>query len=440
MRRKVRYILEFIIIIVLVAYFTAHFTYMLREPTLEKTCLAGFYAEPEDTLDVVFLGSSALRSSINPIILWEEYGITSYDIASSVQDPKALIYLLREVQKYQKHSLYVFDVNMVQHDIWEEQNEGYTRHITDGLKYSLNRMLCINDIVRQDKINYYFDIIKYHDNINNGFDFNMWNFEKDNPWKGFYMLTDTLLSPYNYESLNEDDDIEEYGESALRELLDYCKKNELNVEFIIAESHSNSYKKCHSIRKIIEEYGYHCFIFNEYETDMDMNVSMDFYDNAHTNVLGSIKCSRLYGKYLCERYGTFNTKNDDVMKAWNNNLNLVESELKNGMMQVHEAGFGEVMVEIQFDGMVGKFHNITVSNVDLQMDLYIYEYNEDGSEDFINSIGYTSGKDIIYEFSPTKMYSIVAYIRDANEQDVWRSRKIALIGYNKEKGQFEVIE
>ena len=41
--------------------------------------MKGFYDLDDDTIDVMFLGSSSVYRTISPMILWEDYGITSYD-------------------------------------------------------------------------------------------------------------------------------------------------------------------------------------------------------------------------------------------------------------------------------------------------------------------------------------------------------------------------
>lgn len=440
MNANKKYAIEIILIFAIVIYFTVHFTYMLREPTIEKKNLTGFYAEPKNTLDVVFIGSSTLRSSINPIVLWREYGITSYDIATSSQRPTALVYFLREAQKYQQDALFVIDVNLVRHDynVWKEQNEGSVRNITDGMKYSLNRIECINDIVEENKSSYYFDILKYHSNIGKQINFDAWDFEVSNPWKGFIMLTDTVFSPCNYEYSDEKGSIPQYGEDALRKLLLYSKENNVKAEFVITESHGIDYKTCHCIKEIVEEYGFNCFIFNDHEDELGMDESLDFYDDLHTNILGSEKCSKLYGNYLIGKYGSFDIKSDKVADAWDESIEEIREEMEEGVKQIQKARYGKISVNMQFDGCIGRFSNNTVSDYELEMALDINECLEDGSEHRIGQIWYTNEDEVTFEFDRNKNYSIIAFVRVVNEQETSTYRKIADISYNEAAGVFEI--
>lgn len=56
----------------------------------------GFYAEPADTLDVLYLGSSYMRNGISPLEIWHDYGITGYARTGSQQAPIVSYYLLKE--------------------------------------------------------------------------------------------------------------------------------------------------------------------------------------------------------------------------------------------------------------------------------------------------------------------------------------------------------
>ena len=53
------------------------------------TIIDGFYAEKKNDIDVLIVGSSNSFCTIDPLVLYEEYGIAAYDFGSSSQ-PLAL--------------------------------------------------------------------------------------------------------------------------------------------------------------------------------------------------------------------------------------------------------------------------------------------------------------------------------------------------------------
>ena len=61
----------------------------------------GFYAEEENSLDFVFVGSSQMFTTVVPAVLWQEYGITSYDFGANEQPMYLSYYYIKEALKYQ---------------------------------------------------------------------------------------------------------------------------------------------------------------------------------------------------------------------------------------------------------------------------------------------------------------------------------------------------
>lgn len=45
----------------------------------------GMYWQPEDSIDVVMMGTSHVHCGINTALLWERYGIASYDYSGAEQ-------------------------------------------------------------------------------------------------------------------------------------------------------------------------------------------------------------------------------------------------------------------------------------------------------------------------------------------------------------------
>lgn len=73
-----------------------------------KQCLA-VYSQPEDTVDLLVLGTSHVHCGINTAKLWNDYGIAAYDYSSAEQSLWVSYYYLREMCKYQKPKVVVLD-------------------------------------------------------------------------------------------------------------------------------------------------------------------------------------------------------------------------------------------------------------------------------------------------------------------------------------------
>ena len=42
----------------------------------ESNEIHAFYSEPEDTIDVLYVGSSPLLRGVSPMVMWQEHGFT----------------------------------------------------------------------------------------------------------------------------------------------------------------------------------------------------------------------------------------------------------------------------------------------------------------------------------------------------------------------------
>lgn len=68
-----------------------------------------FYAEPKDSVELMFLGSSHARFAFDPAIFDAELGITSFNLSSALQTPLVGYYALRQALQTQHPDVLVMD-------------------------------------------------------------------------------------------------------------------------------------------------------------------------------------------------------------------------------------------------------------------------------------------------------------------------------------------
>ena len=124
------------------------------------TKVRGFYEEEENTLDVIFIGSSQMYADMAPAVLFHEYGITSYDFCANEQPMWISYYYIKEALKHQTPKVIVLDVFTVYGEDYEE--EGVTHINLDDLPMSLNKIAAICDSVPAGmRYSFYFPLAKY---------------------------------------------------------------------------------------------------------------------------------------------------------------------------------------------------------------------------------------------------------------------------------------
>ncbi|MCQ2082006.1 MAG: SGNH/GDSL hydrolase family protein [Lachnospiraceae bacterium] len=302
-------------------------TYVLRTNGDIKDIFSGFYAEKDDTIDVVMIGSSPVYPFYSSPMIFDETGISMYPLSSNVQRPKAMIPLMEETLKTQKPKLFVFETRMF---TFEEgrmyENMAFARGVTDNLKYSLNRIKTINRLIPsksemeermsdplnqdqpkdsyEERYTYYFDIFKYHSNWKTLALPSQWKdivYEKSNPRKGFVIrdevgpLEDDEIEDLYLKSKSEEVvPIPKEQEERLYELLDYLKANSINALFIVSPYHmtDDQMEMFNYIKPIIEGYGFRFDNMNEEYDELSVDFKSDYYDyGGHVNTKGAIKCT-----------------------------------------------------------------------------------------------------------------------------------------------------
>ncbi len=123
----------------------------------------------ENSIDVLFLGSSVVANAISPQEIYDDYGIRSYNLASSGQSIFFNYYWLREALKYQSPQVVVLDSKFIfslYPDSALNTTEGTYRECTNSMHWSSNKVDMINELCKydssQDKLSYYLTNLRYH--------------------------------------------------------------------------------------------------------------------------------------------------------------------------------------------------------------------------------------------------------------------------------------
>lgn len=64
--------------------------------------MLNLYRQPENSVDVLAVGTSLFYAGINTNVLWDEYGIAAYNLCSAEQPFWVSYYTIREALKTQR--------------------------------------------------------------------------------------------------------------------------------------------------------------------------------------------------------------------------------------------------------------------------------------------------------------------------------------------------
>ncbi len=352
------FVIQFIIITNVLAY--------KREAALSRC----FYSYEKNSMDVVFFGTSKVYANINPCVLWQEYGISSFDFAGSSKPMWNTYYDIVETLKRQKPQLIVVDVYGVFGEGEYSSTEYAIEHVM-GLQMSLNKWRDIKASVDEDKrMDFLFHYPIYHSryNIVSEYDYR-YCFGRTHP----RYLPGTIMR-YNTEPQTPEIDVGEIIEKTelaekqyiyLCKIIEMCKSKDIDLLLINAPCCMNKevQMKINSAWEIAEEYGVPYLDFNIMYEEVGINFEEDFSDSGHLNYKGSEKYTRWLGEYLSNQWkdkssgfdGTMWEKSAeyyyatiaDIEMAKVNNLSTYLTELSESdgafvyMVSVRKGGCGE---------------------------------------------------------------------------------------------------
>ncbi|MBQ5589521.1 MAG: hypothetical protein IIU70_05180, partial [Anaerotignum sp.] len=144
-----------------------HVTDLLMRHDDESDEIHAFYSEPENSIDVLYVGSSPLLRGVSPMAMWNEHGFTGYVRASALQAPAVSYGLLAESLEYQSPELVVLLCDNIFNDYDYVEREGDLRRGLDGMKMSKYKFDIIREVTaadeRQSLLSYVFPLMRYHD-------------------------------------------------------------------------------------------------------------------------------------------------------------------------------------------------------------------------------------------------------------------------------------
>lgn len=159
-----------------------------------------FYKMKENSIDVLFLGSSVAVNGFSPQEIYNTYGIRSYNLGSEQQSIFLSYYWLKEALRFQSPKAVVLDTKFLFQRHPENPintSEGLTRKCLDPMKWSKVKAEAVSALCRldetQSELSYYFTNIRFH---------SRWSYLNE---------TDVLTGESQYAELKGYSALESYG-------------------------------------------------------------------------------------------------------------------------------------------------------------------------------------------------------------------------------------
>lgn len=296
------------------------------------------YNESDD-IDVIFFGSSHAFANINPVTLWDEYGIASTCVSSGEEPIPYLYYSLKETLKERKPEVAVVEVYMaaIEDEYFDDRMYDFFLTTFTNFNPSIEKMNMVRQFCgyknfsKEEQLEAALSFPGYHKRYSS---LTKDDFEIAYDTRGFEFVWEvsdqSLAQRYSTGTVQNTKELSEWGNEYIRKIAELCEDEDVELVFLITpycmfEEHAERLK---SVKNIADERGIPFVDMNDYTDEIGLDYSKDFVDWGHVNNSGSSKVSHWLGTYLLENYTITDRRQCEGYHSWRN-LSAIYNELQN---------------------------------------------------------------------------------------------------------------
>lgn len=312
-----------------------------------------FYELEKDSTEVLFFGSSVIAAAVDPYQLYNEQGISSYNLGVMSQPILATYFWLKEAVKTQDIKLAVVEIKSAGRDKEKEVEKArksydYMREGKTKLQYAIEYNNVHKDDEEVQLWDYLFPLSIYHSRWSEltyeDYDFFLGN--DDSYTRGFSTLTTEFKDASNFDNeeyengeydgieidTDEIEDVNSVNEAYAKRLIKFAKEEGIELLFIRTPDTKWSTEQHNSIKKLTEEndVGFLDFNLKEMRKKLGFDYAVDAADTVHLNLNGAVKFTTYLGKYLSQHYDLNDYRQGDnsVKKAYESEMDNYNSVMK----------------------------------------------------------------------------------------------------------------
>lgn len=286
--------------------------------------MANLYQQPENSIDVLAVGTSMCYAGVNTNVLWREYGIAAYDLCSAEQPFWVSYYMIREALRTQHPRVILLDAQPAR---YQEDYSTPARTVlsTYGIRSTANRWGAIRACATstEDAVELMLGVPRVHANYASvraeDFAYPPDNGGRGSTWKGFIELDE--IEQHNRPSLVWNDTcapLNPREEEYARKIFAYCR--EAGVEVMLLgvpiPDYDNDHAYYNALWAIAAEYGVTGVNYNLPTLRFGLKYASDFADWQHLNVSGSRTFSMRLGADLKARYDLPDRRGEEAYASY----------------------------------------------------------------------------------------------------------------------------
>lgn len=251
--------------------------------------------EEENTIDVVALGDSLVYSSLSPMEIWNNHGITVFDCAEAAQLISSTYDNMQVAIESQHPKMILMEANVLFRDPSKKKKE--------------------NEFVKQAK--YYFPITKYHDNWKKYISFGIKS-NWANVYKGYKFINkvDPSTTTEYMSGTKKKREILAGNLEYFDKIVKLCEENKIKLVLVAFPAQNTwSSRKHNAVEELVDKYHFEFIDLNLIDIGIDWTT--DTKDaGGHLNYKGAKKASSYIGNYLESTELFVDHRGDKKYSSW----------------------------------------------------------------------------------------------------------------------------
>lgn len=309
-------------ILVFLVLFTMVTKVLIKKTTAQPQSI---YTEPDNSLDVVFVGSSHVYAAVFPVKLYEEYGIASCNVATSAQTLGTSYCAVKEAIEEQQPEVIVLEM----YSMYNGSSYGSYADFhwfMDSVPFGVRKYNLLKEMLPgKEWSRYLFPIVEYH---------NRW---KELEEKDFYPTQEEAFnkgatcSLFGVTETFEDLEIlpkesmtglPEGSLEYLSKIVELCRKREVELLLITIPFYADG-SAVHqdqgiynAVAPVAKEWDVPYINLFHHLEELDFDFSTDMGEWSHVNEKGADKVTEYLGRYLTENYELPDRRGEKAYSYW----------------------------------------------------------------------------------------------------------------------------
>ena len=329
--RKQRIIKSVVFILILAVcwvFLQAVFSYNWDSEHVEAK-YESYVSAPEGSIDVLWIGTSNTYSDICPVVMWNNSGITGFNMGTANNVSLFEYYQLQYLLKHNKPKLVVMDFSTASveesPDKYEQFEPTYRKMVETmpdlGIRLSMIRDFC-SRYESLDAASFLFPLLRYHARWEELTKEDWDIFSGDDSYKeyrkGAHFNTSVEVQKFEPDLFTRKTEAVPLYAEYYQKMYELCRDEGIDVFVTLLPSIKQRYADYEMAKEFAEANKLNIATFTTVQSMqiVGLDAGKHFYDDEHLNIIGQNVFSAYIGEYIAKIYGFEDHRGDETYADW----------------------------------------------------------------------------------------------------------------------------